>query len=178
MPASEQSRLHALGQIIDLLVNALGEPSCPVRRALVLNDLWSHPGSSLNDVMQRLDLDKSTAFRDIDWLVDHGCLVKTQNPDDAREVSLQVFGHARTYLEAALRITGSAEKLSSILNGLMALSPERKQTLREAKILITLTNYGEIDKSLVSKALYNGPASTDQRALQNLIDEGLIEHDG
>lgn len=174
----DQRRFQALAQIIDHLVDAMGEPSCPVRRALVLTDLWAHPGSSLNDVMQRLDLDKSTAFRDIDWLIDRGCLIKKPNPDDAREVSLQAFGHCKTHLEAALRLAGSAENLSSILNQLMAMSPERKQTLREAKILVTLTIYGEIDKSNIGKALYNGPSSTDQRALQNLIDEGWIEQDG
>ena len=108
MSAPDPTRINALGQLIDHLVNALGEPSCPVRRALVLNDLWAHPGSSLNDVMERLDLDKSTAFRDIDWLVEHGCVVKKPNPEDAREVSLQVFGGCNTHLENAIRIAGSS----------------------------------------------------------------------
>lgn len=174
----DQRRMQALGQIVDHLVDAMGEPSCPVRRAQVLTYLWANPGSSLNDVMEKLDIDKSTAFRDIDWLIDHGCLVKKPSPTDAREVSLQVFGHALTHLEAALRIAGSAPNLSIILSRLMSMSPDRKQTLREAKILVTLTIYGEIDKSNLGKALYNGPVSTDQRALQNLIDEGWIEQDG
>lgn len=167
-------RLHNLGLVIDHLVDALGEPSCPTRRAMVLNDLWAHPGSSLNDVMERLSLDKSTAFRDIDWLVDHGCVVKKTNPEDAREVSLQVFGHARTHLEAALALAGTPATLESLLKGLVGLSKDHKQTLREAKILISLTNHGEMDKNSLTKALYNGPASTDQRAIQNLVEEGIL----
>lgn len=178
MNQTDPRRIHMLGQIIDLLVAALGEPSCPVRRALVLNDLWAHPNSSLNDVMERVDIDKSTAFRDIDWLIDRGCVVKKPNPDDAREVSLQVVGHAKSHLENALTLAGGASYLTTILQGFIALSPERKQTLREAKILISLTTYGKLDNTSLSKALYNGPTSTDQRALQNLVEEGLIHKDG
>ncbi len=178
MSSAPTGHLLALGNVIDLMVDALGDPSCPVRRALVLVDLYAYPDSSLNDVMGRLDLDKSTAFRDIDWLVDHGCLIKKASTDDAREVSLQVFGHARTYLENALSITNGPENLATILLSLINLSPEHKQTLREAKILISLTTYGKTDKNILTKALYNGPASTDARAIQNLVDEGLVESDG
>jgi DNA-binding MarR family transcriptional regulator len=179
MSAHDPRRLQTLGQIIDLFVEALGDPSCPLRRALVLTDLWAHPASSLNDVMDRLDLDKSTAFRDIDWLVDHGCVVKKPSPEDAREVSLHVVGHAKGHLEDALRLTGGQwQNMNTILNGLSALFPDKKPTLREVKILISLTTYGELDKTTLSKALYNGPATTDQRALQNLIDEGLVKHNG
>ena len=178
MPTPDPRRLRTLGQVIDLLVNALGDASCPVRRALVLNDLWAHPDSSLNDVMARLDLDKSTAFRDIDWLVDRGCVIKTVSPVDAREVALEVIGHARGQLENVIRLVGSPNNLANILNGLINLSPEHKQTLREAKILISLTIYGEVDKTTLTKALYNGPASTDARALQNLIGEGLAKENG
>lgn len=175
---TQQQRTYALGQVIDHLVDALGDPGCPLRRALVLNDLWANPGSSLNDVMERLDIDKSTAFRDIDWLIDHGCVVKRPNPEDAREVALYVFGHATAHLEAAYRLTRTPDNLANILNQLNNLSSDKKQTLREAKILISLTTYGEIDKSSLGKVLYNGAASTEQRALQNLIDEGLVQHDG
>lgn len=178
MTTADPRRLLAMGQMIDHLVNALGDPSCPVRRALVLVDLYTFPDSSLNDVMMRLDIDKSTAFRDVDWLVDHGCLVKRSSPNDAREVSLQVFGHARAHLEAALAITNGTKNLSTVLSGLINLSSDHKQTLREAKILISLTTYGELDKNILTKALYNGPASTDNRAIQNLIEEGLVKSDG
>lgn len=178
MTQTDPRRVYILGQIVDLLVAALGEPSCPVRRALVLTDVWGHPHSSLGGVMERLDIDKSTAFRDIDWLIDRGCIVKKPNPHDAREVSLQVVGHAKSNLENALTLAGGADYLIRILQGFMALSPERKQTLREAKILISLTTYGKLDNTSLSKALYNGPASTDQRALQNLVEEGLIHKDG
>lgn len=175
MPNSaDPRRLLAMGNVIDHMVNALGDPSAPVRRALVLVDLYAYPDSSLNDVMMRLDIDKSTAFRDIDWLVDHGCAVKRPSPEDAREVSLQVVGHAKTHLENALHITNGPENLTTLLLGLINLSHDHKQTLREAKILISLTTYGELDKNILTKALYNGPASTDARAIQNLVDEGLI----
>lgn len=174
MTSLDPRRVKQLSDVIDLLVDVLGEPSCPLRRAIVLNDIWQYPGSTLHEVMSRLNLDKSTAFRDIDWLVDHGCVIKKTNADNKREIDLYLFEGTKSKLEQIYRICGGASYLTSILQGFIDLAPTRKQSLREAKILISLTLYGTMDKNDLAKTLYDGPSTTDQRALQNLINEGFV----
>ncbi len=177
MTSLDPRRVKQLSDIIDLLVETLGEPSCPLRRAIVLNDIWQNSGATLHEVMTRLNLDKSTAFRDIEWLVDHGYVIKKTNEDNKREIDLFVFEKTKAQLEQIYRICGGAPYLTSILQGFIDLAPKRKQSLREAKILISLTLYGKMDKNELAKSLYDGPSTTDQRAIQNLINEGFVEDD-
>lgn len=178
MNTPDPRRIKQLSDIIDLLVKALGEPSCPIRRVLVLNDIWQHPGATLKDIIARLDMDKSTAFRDVDWLIDHGCVVKKIREDNKREINLFVFEKTKQVLDTIYHLCGGPDYLASIIKGFMNMTPGRKQSLREAKILVSLTLYGKLDKHSLSEMLYDGPTTTDQRALQNLINEGFVEQNG
>ena len=63
------SPIQKMGLMIDHLVDALaGDPSCPLRRALILNDIDANPHTTQSGIMDRLGLDKHTISRDIQWL--------------------------------------------------------------------------------------------------------------
>ena len=52
---------------------------------------------------------------------------------------------------------------------------DKKSNLREAKIITTLHKKGQASKQEIVENLYQGSASTENRAILGLIEEGLIE---
>ena len=74
------AKAEAITLIIDHIVAALGgEPSCTLRRANILIDIDEHPGTTQSEIMERHDLNKSALNRDIEWLYDYGCILRTPN---------------------------------------------------------------------------------------------------
>src|SRR5690606_20903853 len=101
--------------VIDHLVKALGnEASSSLRRALILVDIDQYPGTSLTGVMERLNIDKSTAEREIDWLLNYGCVTREGSETDGRAVTLQRCGYSKAALQDALDyFEGGHDKLKS-----------------------------------------------------------------
>ncbi len=171
-------------EIIDKLVAALGgDPASPMRRAVLLCDIDLHPGTTQSDILVRLpqtqlDLNKSALTRDIEWLYDRGCIIRQQSFSDARISELSTLGYAKKNLEIALsyfpdRHFGLIHFLLAYIN----VFHQEKPTLRDAKIVAALATEDGQDMSRqdVLDRLYDGPLSTDLRALGHLVETGMIE---
>ena len=178
---SEDLTQHALNgcNIIDALVDAVGEPSVSLSRIMTLIDIDEHPDTTQTEIASRLDIDKSTLARNIDWLINYGCISKHFSPQDARENHLKITAYSKNHLDTALNYVNNHHKslqifLTAIINGFS----NHKPTLRDAKILLCVGQHEIISKTEMVRNLYNGPASTDSRAVQNLHEEGLIEKNG
>jgi DNA-binding MarR family transcriptional regulator len=172
--------------VIDHLVQALGnEPSSSLRRALVLVDIDETPGTTQADIMNRLDIGKSAMNREVEWLFDYGCITRRDSVEDARTKTLNVCGYSKKELDAALGYFNEAENagvsthksLKFFLERLIKIISVEKPSLRDAKIVSTLYEKGDADQQDVTQWLYNGPASTDNRAINKLIEEGIVAND-
>jgi hypothetical protein len=165
------------GAVIDHLVAALGgEPGCTLRRALVLVDIGQHPGTTQAGVMGRLGVNKSALNRDIEWLYDYGCLLRQPGNDDGRTLALHICGYAKKNLGYALApFGGRHESLKNFLAGLINLFGQHKPTLRDAKIIAVIGTNGAASRQEILGNLYNGPATTENRAVNNLISFGLVQ---
>ena len=163
--------------MIDHLVEALaGDPSSSLRRAIVLTDIDEHPGTTQTESMARLDLDKSSMNREIDWLFNYGCVRVQDSKEDGRAKKLEVCGYSKRALDSALDYFPGAHKgLHSFLNLYIKVLKQERPTLRDARIVATLYEKGQASKSEVIGSLYSGPASTDNRAYKKLVDDGVIE---
>ena len=168
-----------IGMVIDHLVDALGgDPSCSLRRALILTDIAENPETTQADIMKRLEIDKSSAHRDIEWLYDHGCIMRHQNRNDARVLNLKVVGYSLRNLNIALEYFQNSHKsLKSFLEGFIKLFGNHKPTLRDAKIIAALGDKGTASKQELLEELYSGPVTTDTRSIHNLIMAGHISRD-
>lgn len=165
------------GYVIDVLVDALGNySSSPIRRAIILVDLHQNPDSTLANIENRLDIPKSALKRDIDWLFNYGCISKKDNPNDKRNVLLNVCGHAQNAVQNALNyITGNHENLKNFLKRFINIIGGKNPTMREAKILTVLFEKGKATKQEIMAALYAGSSATESRAISGLVEDGLIE---
>jgi len=163
--------------VIDHLIEALaGDPSSSLRRALILNDIDEHPATMQAEIMERLQLHKSSLNREIDWLFNYGCIMRQDGKDDARTKTLQICGYSKKALDAALDyFEGKHEKLKGFVNLFTRILKQEKPTLRDAKIIATLYEKKEADKQDVLDHLVNSAPSTDNRAFNRLIETGLIE---
>lgn len=163
--------------VIDHLVEALGNhSSSSLRRALILVDIDQYPETSQTGIMERLGVHKSAVNREIEWLFNYGCIVRQECTEDARTVKLQTCGYSKKALEAALDyFDGDHEKLKIFIKGFVKLLKQEKPTLRDARIVATLYDRNGADKSSVSSILYGGAAATNNRAINKLIDSGVIE---
>ncbi len=163
--------------VIDHLVSALGgDPSCPLRRALVLNDIDEHPDTTQAEIMNRLEINKSALNRDIEWLYDYGCILRQQSENDARVIKLQTCGYAKKNLTHSLdSFKKSHQNLKKFLLTFINAFPDRKITLRDIKILFVLDDKKETSRQALLNSLYNGPLTTDVRALKNMMADGLVE---
>jgi DNA-binding MarR family transcriptional regulator len=172
------SKAGKIGMIIDHLVDALGgDPSSSLRRAIVLADIDQHPGTTQSGIMKRVDIDKSSLNRDIDWLFDYGCVYREPCPDDARSIRLQTIGYSRNNLALALEFFGeSHENLKLFLLQYIDLFMNYgvKPTLRDAKIIATVADRKHAARRDVLNELYSGPVSTETRAIANLIETGIL----
>jgi DNA-binding MarR family transcriptional regulator len=167
------------GLVIDKLVDAVGEPSASLTRVMTLIDIDEHPDTTQSEIQSRLDIDKSALSRNIDWLVNYGCVSKHFSPTDARENHLRISAYSKNHMDMALsHINNSHKYLQKFLQSLIKGFSNHKPTLRDAKILITVGSQDIVSKAEVLQNLYNGPVSTDTRAVQVLTEEGLIEKNG
>lgn len=175
--ASAPLRMDAIASVTDHLVDALGgDPSCPLRRALILTDIDENPGTTQADIMARLDLHKSALNRDVEWLYDHGCILRQPGPDDARAVLLYTCGYAKTNLGYALRyFDNNRSLLKDFIGNLTRLFGNHKPTLRDVKILSVVGGKKSVTRQEIFDSLYNGPAATDNRAVNNLINFGMVQ---
>lgn len=171
-----RTKANKIGTIIDHLVAALGsDPGCPLRRAVILADIDENPSTTQTDIIARLGADKASLARDIEWLYDYGCIMRSSGEDDARVTHLFSCGYAKKNLEHAVQLCDSSHKsLKNLLLDIIHLFGDHKPTLRDAKIIAVVCDYGSKEKQDVLANLYNGPSSTDNRAIRNLIDNGLI----
>ncbi len=174
--AAAESPVEKAGAVIDHLVDACaGDPSTPLRRALTLIDIARYPGTSAVAVSDRTNADKSTLTRDIDWLYNYGCVTRAQSTDSGREVSLTVVGFSKTHLGFAARYMGdNLETLQNFVNGYITLFHGYKATLRDAKMVTVATAKGSTTRPELFDELYNGPVTTDTRALMSLIENGFL----
>jgi len=175
--ATAPSRVGVISVIVDHLVDALGgDPSCPLRRALILADIDENPGTTQADIMARLDLHKSALNRDVEWLYDHGCILRQPGPDDARAILLYTCGYAKNNLAHALKyFDGNHKSLKEFIGNLTKLFKGHKPTLRDAKILSVVGGKKSVTRQEIFDSLYNGPAATDNRAVNNLINFGMVQ---
>lgn len=176
---NRESKVAKIGHVIDHLVDALGgEPACTVRRAIILADIDENPGTTQAGITQRLKADKSTLNRDIDWLVDY-CCIRKKSGQDGRETLLFTEGYSRKHMDLAIRYFDNSHKaLKNFLIFYMNVFGQHKPTLRDAKILAAVSNRDPSSRQQVFEALYNGPSTTENRAINNLIEMGLIEKKG
>lgn len=172
-----QSKAAKIGLVIDHLVDALGgEPSCTLRRAVILADIDEHPGTTQVEIMERMGAHKSALNRDIEWLYDYGCIMRQQNTQDARAIRLYICGYAKKNLDYALETYDFSHKnLKNSLISLINLFGSHKPTLRDAKIISTIGDNGVMTKQEIFGNLYNGSATTQNRAINNLVDCGFID---
>ena len=162
--------------VVDHLVEALGnDPSSSLRRALILVDIDQYPGTTQAGIMERLHLDKSTVKRETDWLFDYGCIRVQDCKSDGRAKKIEVAGYSKKGLDAALGyFNGQHEFLKAFLEGMTKFLKQEKPSLRDAKIVSSLYERKDASKQEVIDDLYNGPASTDNRAYNKLREDGVI----
>lgn len=174
------SKVQQLGLILDHLVDALGgDPSSTLRRAVILADIDEFPGTTQTELLERLNLNKSATNRDIDWLHDYGCIMRQPGATDGRVIHIVTCGYSKKNLGLALDyFENSHKKLKIFLEGLIDMFSDRKPTLRDAKLLATMADLGEASKQELFGRSYNGPHTTNSRALDSLIEEGLITRTG
>lgn len=171
-----KSDVIQLGEVIDHLVDAVGDPSATLRRAMILIDVDRHPGTTLGALGDRLKLEKSVTSRNVDWLWDQGCVLRKAGRQDAREVELETSPYAHKHLQLALRPFGNHhDVLIKTLYQFIDLFQKHMPTLRELKALVTVGAMGQASKAQVINHLYDGPATTDQRAVRHLIEEGVFK---
>ncbi len=165
--------------VIDHLVEALaGDPSSSLRRALVLNYIDQNPGITQTEIMNALKISKSAMNREIEWLFNYGCITRQNAEDDGRAIRLETCGYSKRALESALDyFPKSHEGLQNFLNRYINILRQDRPTLRDARIISTLYDKKEATKAEVMDSLYNGPTTTDNRAYNKLLEDGVIKDD-
>lgn len=168
-----------LAEVVDHLVDSMGDPGVTLRRAMILLDIDQHPNTTQNAIGERLNLEKSVVSRNVDWLWGHGCVIRAAGKTDARESQLQTSQFTHKHLQLALRPFGNHhEVLKKSLDTFIALFHKHMPSLRELKALLTVGAKGQATRSDVVNNLYDGPPTTDQRAIRTLIEEGIVKsHD-
>lgn len=163
--------------VIDHLVEALaGDPSSSLRRAIILTDIDRHSGTTQTEIMQRLDINKSAMNREIEWLFNYGCIKVQDSVDDGRAKKLEVCGYSKRALDEALDyVLGKHENLIFLLEEFIKVLEQDRPTLRDARIFSTVFEKRKASKAEILGSLYSGPASTDNRAFNKLIDDGVIK---
>ena len=165
--------------VIDHLVEALGnDPSSSLKRALILNYIDENPGITQTEIMHHIGSGKSAMNREIEWLFNYGCITRQNTAKDGRAIKLETCGYSKRALESALDYFPQKHKgLQSFVERYIKVLKQDRPTLRDARIVSTLYDKGETSKSKVMEELYNGPATTDNRAYKKLIEDGVIEDD-
>ena len=163
--------------VIDHLVEALGnEASSSLRRALVLVDIDQYPGSTQSGIMERLHIHKSAVNREIDWLFNYGCIMRQSCSEDGRAIKLETCGYSKRALDEALDyFNGNHDNMKGFLHQVIKALKQEKPTLRDAKIVALLHERKHADRHEVIGSLYKSSSSTHNRAINKLIEDGVIE---
>jgi len=174
--------MHTRGQkaclVIDHVVEALaGDPSCSIKRALIITYIDENPGTTQTKIMKDLGIkSKTTMNREIDWLFNYGCIQRQQSRKDGRAIKLETCGYAKKAIESAADYFPKSHKgLQKFLNRYIKVLEQSRPTLRDARIVATLYDKGKASKPELMDSLYNGPATTDNRAYKKLVDDGVIK---
>lgn len=170
------NRIQQMGLILDHLVDALGgDPSSPLRRAQILVDIDAHPDTTQSAVIERLGLNKSMMNREIEWLYDHGCILRQPSLQDGRVIHIAIIGYSKKSLDLALDYFEKSHKnLLFFLETIINLFTEQKPTLRDAKFLASVVDMGEASRQDLFARGYNGAQTTNIRALDSLVEQGLL----
>ncbi len=161
--------------IIDHLVGALGDDaSSSLRRAMILVDIDQYPGTTQTGIMERLHIHKSAVNREIEWLFNYGCIRMSDSTSDARAKTIEICGYSKAELDYALSYVDGHERMKTYLKGLSRILRQEKPTLREAKIVNVLREQKTLDKADIAKSLYEGSASTKNRVVNKLIEDGIL----
>lgn len=173
----DNARSAVVNLILDHLVDALGsDPGCTMRRAIILTDIDENPGTTQAEILGRMGVHKSALNRDIEWLYDHGCVVRQPAPEDARILRLRACGYAKKNLDFALKhFDYSHKNLKTFLEGFVGMFGTHKPTLRDAKIVSFLGHKKSVTRQEIFDNLYGGATTTDNRAVNNLINFGLVQ---
>ncbi|MGH1398782.1 MAG: MarR family transcriptional regulator [Alphaproteobacteria bacterium] len=163
-------------RVIDHLVEALGgDASSSLRRAMILVDIDQHPETSQADIMDRLQIHKSAVNREVEWLFNYGCIVMRDCANDGRAKRLQVCGYSKAALDDALNYFGGRhENVLGFLKATAGYLRQEKPTLREAKIVAFLNVHKGAEKTEIVKGLYHGSASTKNRVINKLVQDGVV----
>lgn len=163
--------------VVDHLVAALGnEASSPLRRAQILVDIDQNSGTTQVEIMERMNLPKATVNREVDWLFNYGCIRFGESTDDGRTKPITAEGYSKKHLVDALDyFDGSHEKLTNYLETLIKLLKQEKPTLRDAKILTTVSERDGIDKARMIDEIPGGSNSTNNRAVNKLVESGVLQ---
>jgi DNA-binding MarR family transcriptional regulator len=166
-------------KVIDHMVEALGnDPSSSIRRALILTDIDQYPGSTQTAIMERLRIHKSALNREIEWMFNYGCVMINENKFDGRSKTIHICGYSKKSLDAALDYCGGDhEKLKFFLQNTSKTLKQERPTLRDAKIIASLFEKNVAEKQELLSSLYGGSLSTDNRALNKLLESGVIKDD-
>lgn len=175
--AVSSNSVQKMGLVLDHLVAALGgDPSAPIRRAQILLDIDANPGTTQSDVMDRLGLNKSTMNREIEWLYDHGCLIRQSGQQDGRVIHMETCGYSKKNIDLSLDyVEGSHKNLQKFLESLITLFTNPKPTLRDAKLLVTAADLGEASRQELFSRSYQAPQTTNVRSLESLVEQGLMK---
>lgn len=158
------------GLMIDHLVDALaGDASVPLRRALILVTISANPGITKAQLEEALEYNKPLITRDLDWFMDHGCIAKQGS-------QIFICGYSQMNLEYALsNVENSHDRLLFILKSFIDIFGEYKPTMRDTKIIASLSS-GEVKaKKDILSELYFETYATESRALTNLIEAGFMD---
>ncbi len=177
-PPSKADVIRLAG-VVDHLVDSMGDPGVTLRRALILLDIDQNPNTTQNAVGERLNLEKSVISRNVDWLWGHGCVIRQAGRLDARETELETSPFTHKHLQLALAPFGNHHQvLKNSLEVFISLFRKHMPSLRELKALLTVGAKGQASRADVINNLYDGPPTTDQRAVRTLIEEGIVKsHD-
>ena len=115
----------------------------------------------------------------------HNILQKTflermSNPNNSgygpQDVEAIIEGYAKKNMDLALKYFDfNHENLKSFLERIINVFGQHKPTLRDAKIVSVIGKQGTVTRQQILDSLYNGPTSTDNRAVNNLINFGLVQ---
>lgn len=162
--------------IIDHLVEALAnDPSANLKRALILNHISENPGITQTEIMKKVGITKSSMNREVEWLFNYGCIRRFEGEKDGRTIKLEACGYAKTAIESAVDYFPDRHKgLQNFIELYINILKRERPTLRDAKVISTLYDKGKSSKSDLVDNLYDGPATTDNRILNRLKEDGII----
>jgi DNA-binding MarR family transcriptional regulator len=171
------NKIQQIGLILDHLLDAIGgDPSNSLARLITLVDIDAHPGTTQAEIMNRVNLDKSTINRHIQSLTDYCCIDRRPGVQDARVIHMSTIGFSRKNISLALDyFDGSHKNLQNFLTGLINMFTAAKPTIRDAKILVSAAQVqGATKQEILSQASF-APSTTNARALESLVEQGLID---